>query len=108
MRTVTVRQSIGIACAKDEFVAAYCCSSELRGSECKQTRAFKNSKYGFVRFMAWQGKLREAGLALPMVMEATDVYHEQLACALHDGGHQVHVVLPNMAKAFTRSINLRS
>ncbi len=32
--------------------------------------------------------------------------NEQLACALHDGGHQVHVVLPNMAKAFTRSINL--
>jgi transposase len=108
MKTGTVRQSIGIDCAKDEFVAAYCCSSELRGSECKQTRAFKNNKQGFARFMAWQGKLREEGLALPMVMEATGVYHEQLACALHDGGHLVHVVLPNKAKAFTKSINLRS
>ncbi|MBK8498449.1 MAG: IS110 family transposase [Flavobacteriales bacterium] len=108
MKTGTVRQSIGIDCAKDEFVAAYCCSNELRGSECKQTRAFKNNKQGFARFMAWQGKLREEGPALPMVMEATGVYHEQLACALYDGGHQVHVVLPNKAKAFTRSINLRS
>lgn len=108
MKTGTIRQSIGIDCAKDEFVAAYCCSSELQGSECKQTRAFKNSKQGIARFMTWQGKLSEEELALPIVMEATGVYHEQLACALYDGGHQVHVVLPNKAKAFTRSINLRS
>lgn len=107
-KPTTVRQSVGIDCAKDEFVAAYCCSTELRGSECRQTRAFKNTKQGIARFMAWQGKLREQGLAMPMVMEATGVYHEQLACALFDGGHQVHVVLPNKAKAFTRSINLRS
>lgn len=108
IKTGTVRQSIGIDCAKDEFVAAFCCSKELRGSECKQTRAFKNNKQGYARFMAWQSKLREQGLALPLVMEATGVYHEQLACALFDGGQQVHVVLPNKAKAFARSINLRS
>ncbi|MBK8500660.1 MAG: hypothetical protein IPL52_18010 [Flavobacteriales bacterium] len=46
MKTGTVRQSIGIDCAKDEFVAAFCCSKELRGSDCKQTRAFKNNKPG--------------------------------------------------------------
>lgn len=108
MKTGIVRQSIGIDCAKDEFVAAFCCSKELRGSECKQTRAFKNNKQGFARFMAWQNKLRECELALPMVMEATGVYHEQLACALFEGGCRVHVVLPNKAKAFARSINLRS
>lgn len=108
MKTGIMRQSIGIDCAKDEFVAAYCCSNDLRGSECKETRSFKNSKQGIARFMTWQGKLRAEGLALPMVMEATGVYHEQLACALYDDGQQVHVVLPNMAKAFSRSINLRS
>ena len=103
-----MRQSVGIDCAKDEFVAAYCCSHELLGSECQQTRAFKNSKQGFARLMAWQSKLRDKALPLPMVMEATGVYHEQLACALFDDGHQVHVVLPNKAKAFSKSINLRS
>ena len=108
MKVRIVRQSIGIDCAKDEFVAAYCFSKELRGSECKQTRSFKNNKQGIAKFMVWQGKLCEEGLALPMVMEATGVYHEQLACALYDGGHQVHVILPNKAKAFAKSINLRS
>lgn len=49
-KTETVRQAIGIDCAKDEFVAAYCFSKELRGSECKQTRSFKNNKQGIAKF----------------------------------------------------------
>ncbi|MBK8499198.1 MAG: transposase [Flavobacteriales bacterium] len=108
MKTGTVRQSIGIDCAKDEFVAAYCCSNELRGSECKQTRAFKNNKQGFARFMAWQ----EQAARRRACITHGDGGHRRLSratrmCALRWRASS-HVVLPNKAKAFARSINLRS
>ncbi len=108
MKEKIIRQSVGIDIAKDEFVAAFCQSGELLGSQCRETRTFKNNRKGIERYIAWQGKLRDSSLPLPMVMEATGVYHEALACALFDAGHLVHVVLPNKAKAFSRSVNLRS
>jgi transposase len=108
MKVKAIRQSVGIDCAKNEFVASYCFSAELLGCECKETRSFKNNMAGFTKFIAWQKKLSDKSLALPVVMEATGVYHEQLACTLFDSGLQVHVLLPNKAKAFSKSINLRS
>ena len=42
------------------------------------------------------------------LMEATGVYHEELAHHLHRIGKQVHVVLPNKFKHFAASLNMKS
>lgn len=105
-----IRQSIGIDISEKDFYACHYVL-DLRGRAIRKgkVRVFKNTVPGFKSFMAWVEKIRSACLAeLSLVMEATGVYHEQLAYFAHEQHQVVKILLPNTVKAFAKSLNTLS
>lgn len=72
------------------------------------SKTFSNQKAGFVDFLKWVAKHFEKEVPVSFVMEATGVYHEQLAYCLHEHGHTVHIVLPLKSKRYIQSLGIRS
>ena len=102
-----LRQCIGIDCAKDEHVASFAVMHPDRKVEQLSTLKFKNSKAGFEKLSKWVKKLKPIS-ELTIVMEATGVYHELLACYLEDKGFYLSVVLPNKAKYFSKTLDIKT
>lgn len=100
------KQRIGVDVSKDTFDVKFLCLPtntdryKIRGS-----RKFKNSRKGILAFHEWLMKKRIADLGLVVIMEATGIYHEELAYFLHEQQVPVSIVLPNKVKAFARSHN---
>jgi transposase len=64
---------------------------------------------GFRAFLAWLEKRHRYAHVLRVTVEATGVYYEQLAHFLaRETGYRISVVLPNMSKAYAKSLNLKS
>lgn len=107
MSTV-IKQCVGIDCAKDELV---CCLSflyqdlEVRNIDIK---AFVNSKTGFTNLLKWVKKHTDSTLELMYVVEATGVYHEELAYYLSDLSFPICIVLPSKIKHFRRSMEIKT
>jgi transposase len=102
-----VRQCIGIDCAKDEHVASFAVMYPDHEVEQLSTLKFPNSKAGFEKFSKWVKKLKPIA-ELTVLMEATGVYHEQVACYLDDKEFYVIVVLANKAKHFSKTLNIKT
>ena len=103
-----LRQNVGIDIAKDTFAVAF--TVLLKGQIIKHigTKEFKNDKKGFDDFFNWSNKLQVDDLKVSFTMEATGVYYESLAYYLFDKEATVHVLLPNKAKKFAESLNIKS
>jgi transposase len=74
-----------------------------------KTKVFPNSPAGWSELIEWS--LKNTGLAvagLHFVMEATGVYHEQLAAYLYGQGANVSVVNPAQVKFYAQSLGVRS
>lgn len=94
---------IGVDISKAKFHCAW-----LRDAQTLKvkTKVFDNQSTGFTALHAWlQKTVKQTPEQIIVVMEATGVYYEPLAYALHDYGYQVCVVNPARAKQFTRSIS---
>ena len=102
-----LRQCIGIDCAKDEHVASFAVMHPDRKVTQLSTLKFKNSKGGFGKLSKWVKKMKPIS-ELTIVMEATGVYHEQLACYLEEKGFYLSVVLPNKAKHFAKTLDIKT
>lgn len=102
-----LRQCVGIDCAKDDHVASFAMMDPDRKVTQLSTLTFKNSKSGFDKLAKWVKKLNPIE-KLTILMEATGVYHEQLACYLDDKGFYVIVVLPNKAKHFFKTLDIKT
>jgi len=74
-----------------------------------KNKVFLNTDDGHRALMDWGVKQSGAPLAsLHFVMEATGIYHEALAYALHRAGAQVSVVNPAHIRDYARSLGTRS
>lgn len=105
-----IRQSIGIDISKDDFHACFY-TLNLGGYAKRKgkVRVFKNTVAGFKSLVCWIEKMRQASsLEVSVVMEATGVYHEQLAYFAFDQSYRISVLLPNTVKAFALSLNTLS
>ncbi len=102
-----LRECIGIDCGKDEHVASFAVMFPDREVKQLATLTFKNSKAGFQKLMQWIKKLKAIS-NYTIVMEATGVYHELVACYLDEKGFYVSVVLPNKAKHFAKTLTTKS
>lgn len=71
------------------------------------SRTFNNTQQGFKEISAWVEK-KLKGLTVQFVMEATGVYHENLAYYLHTSGYPVHIVLALKSKRYMQSLGQRS
>jgi len=104
----TLRQNVGNDVAKDSFVATF--TVLLKGQIVKHrgTKKFQNNRKGFDEFYIWCKKKQEGNIATNYTMEATGVYYENLEYYIFEKGGTVHVLLPNKAKKFGESLNIKS
>lgn len=100
------RACIGIDCGSEFHVASHATMNWDHQITQLSTLKFNNSKSGFIKLRNWMKKT--AGENVSVVMEATGVYHESLACYLVDEGFYVSVVLPNKAKHFAKTLNVKT
>lgn len=107
-KTLVIKQNIGVDISKDDFKTCVYFLDNTGRKFIKGTRSFKNTLTGFTSFMDWVEKKRNSDLAVHVTMEATGVYHENLAHFLNDNSYVVNIVLANQAKAYAKSLNLKS
>ncbi len=74
-----------------------------------KTRVFKNNAESFQLLIQWvESNTQQSIQAVCFVMEATGIYHEALAYALHDAGATVCVVNPAYIHDYAKSLGTRS
>jgi transposase len=103
-----LKQAIGIDCAKDDFAASYGKYFHNTEVQVTLTQTIKNNEQGFKKLEQLIKKTAVKDLPINIVMEATGVYHEKLACFLFDKGYPVSVVLPQRAKAFMKTLKTKT
>jgi transposase len=103
-----VKQVVGIDVSKDTLAVCYGFSNESLITNYSKSTTFKNDLKGFNKMLDWVKELSDTDLNLCWIMEATGVYYENLAYFLKDKSHSVHVLLPNKAKHFAKSLDLKS
>lgn len=107
-RETIIRQNVGIDVSKDDFKVAFMVQAASTRLITRGTGTFPNTREGFKLFGAWIASKRAGGLPVHLSMEATGVYYEGLAYFLHEEGHELHVLLPNLAKKYAGSPGLKS
>lgn len=98
----TVRAVVGIDVSKAKLDIALLLNEKVR------SKVVENSPAGFKELLEWIGKSKAAMAELHFCMEATGVYYEALAFAMHEAGHTVSVVNPACIKGFGHSENIRN
>ena len=105
----TLRYCIGIDVDKKEFKVNLRSLDSSGKQKTLASRTFSNSKKGFSEFEIWIAKNRkDSQPALSITMEATGVYHENLAWHLHSKGFKINIVLALKAKRYLQSLGHRS
>lgn len=102
-----VKQCVGIDCAKMDFTVTFSVCDLDRQIEHLSSRTFRNDPSGFKALNKWIGKFYKKKIPLLVVMEVTGVYHERLACFLHDLGYSLAVVVPKRAKDFSKTLKVK-
>lgn len=105
--TKVLRQCCGIDVSKDTLDAVLMILHEDFDLKIVSSGQFENNKKGIKKLMAWIKRHQINELPLQVVMEATGIYHEQLAYTLYDNDFQLAVVLPNKIANYCRSTDVR-
>lgn len=88
------------------------CFSQLEVNQhvrIKGTRKFANTPHGWKALLSWIERFRKhAEVPLTLVVEATGVYYEGFAYFFRDQGLNLHVLLPNKAKFYAKSLNVKT
>lgn len=85
-----------------------CCLLLDEASGKRKTKVVNNTQSGIVDLLAWVTKQNVFPEELHIVMEATGVYHEQVAMALTDAGVMVSIINPAQVKDFGRGLAVRT
>lgn len=103
-----IKQAVGIDCGKDELVISI--SSLYEDFQVKNEFVFSvsNDTSGFRELVAQALKFFNPGISLQFIVEATGVYHQQVACYLTGCGYKISVVLPTRAAHFMRTLKLKT
>jgi transposase len=79
------------------------------GRRTGKSKVFKNTLEEFPALVGWMvAQTGEAPAQLHVVMEATGIYHEALAYALHAAGTKVSVVNPALVRDYAKSLAVRT
>lgn len=98
-----IKQSVGVDISMDKFDACFSVMSSDQTIKIKGTKKFKQTLKGFEEFLSWIEKRRLPNIPLVVAMEATGVYHEELAWFLFDKDIDLSVLLPIKVKRFMGS-----
>jgi len=104
-----VKYSIGIDMSSTDFKVCFACLDEDFQFKIKSSGTFKNTFDEYERFKNWLNKWhKDKETPLFVLVEATGIYHEQLAWYLYKEGFKISVVLANRAKRYLQSLGLKS
>jgi len=104
----TIKQVIGIDVSKDTFHACLGSITEFQTVQVLKQSSFGNTEKGFKQFLSWKEKHLLKDVPIWFVLEATGVYYESLAYYLDDKKENLSVLLPNKAKNFARSLDIKT
>ena len=103
-----LKYSLGIDVSKKDF---HCCLSVIdteQSVKVKSSHKFSNSTDGFKLLVEWIKRSRKENLPVSCLMEATGVYHEQLAWYLYGNNFSISILLPNKAKKYLQANGAKS
>lgn len=103
-----LKYSIGIDVSMKDFACCLSVINQEQEVKVKATRKFANTAIGFGLFLEWVKQHQKEELSVVFVMEATGVYHQQLAWFLYHKGKAVSILLPNKAKKYLQADGVRS
>jgi transposase len=103
-----IYQCVGIDISSKSFTACIGTQRTKVDQSFSEVVSFDNNTKGFNQLMRWVKKHYQLDSQLSFLMEATGVYHENLAHHLYRIGKVVHVVLPNTSKHYFLSLNIKS
>ena len=98
----TISAVVGIDVSKKKLDIALLVDGKTRA------KVIENSAQGYKTLLEWLGKSKVPLPALHVCMEATGVYSEPVALALHQAGVRVSIVNPVCIKGFGHSENIRN
>lgn len=108
MKASVEKQHVGIDISKDAFNVCFMVLTEERKVKIVGSRTFKNTSSGYKLFHTWVEKKRSKACGLSFSMEATGIYHENIAYYLHDLGYRVSILLAQQVKSYIKSLNVHS
>lgn len=103
-----LKYSLGIDVSMKDFACCLSLINDQQEVKVKASHKFPNSLSGFKSLLEWVKRHRKEELSVIFVMEATGVYHEQLAWFLHGKGCTVSIMLPNKAKKYLQAGGAKS
>jgi len=103
-----LKYSIGTDVSMKDFACCLSVINDQQEVKVKASHKFSNSLAGFKSLIEWIRRHCKEQLPLVFVMEATGVYHEQLAWFLQGKSHQVSIMLPNKAKKYLQAGGAKS
>ncbi len=103
-----LKQSIGIDVSKNDFKSCLGIINDHLETQTVYEQVYINDKKGIKQFIKDITIQTDHLIPLFFVMEATGVYHQELAYALAAKQLTVVILLPNKAKSFSKSINIRA
>jgi transposase len=103
-----VKQVAAIDVAQDELVVRLGRMYDDWTPELYASKTFLNTAKGFEGFVAWVKKLTSAEVTVRYVMEATGVYHENLAYYLDENSCEVSIVVPNKISNYVRTLETKT
>jgi transposase len=103
------KQIIGVDVSKDTLHVCYGTMGADYKRTFSKTKKFNNDKAGYEKLLAWsKSQINKTRAEVIFICEATGVYHENMVYFLNDKDMSVSVILPNKAKAFSRTTDIKS
>jgi transposase len=102
------KQVVGIDIAQNELVVSIGRMFDDFELEIYAGKSFANGRKGFDMLMRWVLKHTVEDVAVRYVMEATGVYHEQVAYFLNEQGPAISIVMPNKISNYMRTLDVKT
>lgn len=104
-----IKYACGVDISLKKFDVCFISLDISMGDKVKGTKKFDNNASGIKSFCDWLHlKSKEVDVPLSILIEATGVYHEELAYALSSNGFRISVILPNKSQKYLQSLGLKS
>jgi len=103
-----LKYAVGIDVSMKDFACCLSIINDQQEVKVKATHKFSNTPAGFKLFLEWVARHSKEVLPVVYIMEATGVYHEQLAWFLNHNDRPVSILLPNKAKSYLKANGAKS
>lgn len=101
------KHCVGIDISKDYLDCCFGSSDSFQNQKFTKSKKFGNDQAGFKELLKWVNAQKVSEEML-FVMEATGVYYEHLAYYLSEHDCRLSVLLPNMVKHYSKSLNVKT